>query len=459
MRAHSPSSPLGHVVVIGGSMAGLLAAHVLSRHAERVTVLERDHYEAGSGPRSGVPQSRHTHVLLTSGMEALEELLPGVVRELEDAGAPNLSIPADLGVWQAGQWVSRANPSRPVMTGSRPLLDHVVRGRVLADPRVDVRTSTEVTGFLGGPDRITGVSVRGRGSDHQEYEELEADLVVDATGRGSRTPEWLTALGAGAPAEEVLETGRAYATCVFETDDAGSPDQVKGFYIVPDAAQPFGAIILPAEGDRWMVTLSGPRGQAPPTDPAGFVDFAAALPHDAPHKWLSTARPLGRPVGYRHTANRRRRYDLAARDRTGLLVVGDALCMFNPVYGQGLSVAALNAVALGRALAAPDLPSTHSLQRKVLRSSRGAWDVATGADSPMPGATGDAVRSGLVERLLNRYLERVRVRVPGDPVVCKAFRDVLFLKAPPTSLLTSPRVVFRTLLRPAIPTPPDLPTP
>ncbi len=133
--------------------------------------------------------------------------------------------------------------------------------------------------------------------------------------------------------------------------------------------------------------------------------------------------------------------------------------MFNPVYGQGLSVAALNAVALGRALAAPDLPSTHSLQRKVLRSSRGAWDVATGADSPMPGATGDAVRSGLVERLLNRYLERVRVRVPGDPVVCKAFRDVLFLKAPPTSLLTSPRVVFRTLLRPAIPTPPDLPTP
>jgi 2-polyprenyl-6-methoxyphenol hydroxylase-like FAD-dependent oxidoreductase len=451
---------LGHVVVVGGSVAGLLAASVLARHAARTTVLERDHHEGGPEPRAGVPQSRHTHVLLSSGMNALDELLPGLVDDLRAAGAPYLSVPADVGVWQAGQWVSRRNPSAPITTASRPFLEHFVRRRVLADPRVRVLPSTEATGLLGGPGHVSGVVVRERGAGRPTARDLAADLVVDATGRGSRTHEWLAALGAPPPAEEVLETGRAYTTCVFHADDRGPGDDLRGFYVVPDATQPFGAIVLPAEGDRWMVTLSGPRGHAPPTDLAGFVDFAGRLPHDAPHKWLSTARPAGRPVGYRHTSNRRRRYDRAGRGRTGLLVVGDALCAFNPVYGQGLSVAAMNAVALHRALSTSRrTPSAHDLQKAVLRSSRWAWDVATGADSPMPGAGGNAMRSGPVDRLLDRYLARVREHVPGDPVVCAAFRDVLFLLAPPSSLLTSHRVVRRTLLSTPASTPPDLPAP
>ncbi|MGP3948820.1 FAD-dependent oxidoreductase [Streptomyces sp. 7N604] len=457
MRVRPPGSSLGHVVVMGGSVAGLLTAHVFSRHAERVTVLERDHYEDSPEPRAGVPQSRHTHVLLTSGMDALSELMPGLLPELRDAGAPCLAVPADLGVWQAGQWISRRHPSAPVMTPSRPFLEQRIRRRVLADPRIRVRTATEVTGLLGRSDHITGVMVRGRGADHHARQELVADLVVDATGRTSRTPQWLADLGGSPPGEDVVETGRAYATAVFHAD--GPAEDLRGFYIVPDAGQQLGAIILPAEGDRWMVTLSGPRDHAPPTDPAGFVDFVGRLPHAAPHKWLSRAHPVGRPVGYRHTANRRRRYDRMARARTGLLVVGDALCALNPVYGQGLSVAALNAVALTRALAGERLPSVHALQRAVLRSSRAAWDVATGADSPMPGAVGSAVRNGPVDRLLTWYLDRVRDHVPGDPVVCSANRDVLFLLAPPRSLLTSPRVLRRALLRTAVPTPHDLPTP
>jgi 2-polyprenyl-6-methoxyphenol hydroxylase-like FAD-dependent oxidoreductase len=284
--------------------------------------------------------------------------------------------------------------------------------------------------------------------------------VVDATGRSSRTPEWLARLGAAAPDEEVLDAGRAYGTGVFRADSPGPAGDIGGFYIVPDAGQPLGAIILPAENNRWMVTLSGPRGQAPPTDLAGFVDFAGMLPHDAPHKWLSAARPVGRIVGYRHTANRRRRYDRTARAGTGLLVVGDAVCALNPVYGQGLSVAARNAVALDRMLAgARRTPSAYDLQRAILRSSRWAWDVATGADSPMPGVVGNARRTGPANRLVDWYLRRVRDHVPGDPVVCSAFRDVLFLLAPPRSLLTSHQVLRRSLLRPAVSTPPDLPTP
>ncbi|MFC0431931.1 NAD(P)/FAD-dependent oxidoreductase [Kutzneria buriramensis] len=445
------------MAVLGGGIAGLLTANVLARYATEVTVVERDQCPDAPEPRAGVPQSRHTHVLLASGIQALHQLLPGFVAELTDAGAPTLSVPADVGVWQSGQWVSRRNPSAPVMTPSRPLLDHLVRKRVLAEPRVRMVPSTEATGLLGGPHQITGVTIRGRAAGRRGEQELAADLVVDATGRGSRTPQWLARLGAAEPADELLDAGRAYATGVFHVDDRTSAGDIGGFYIVPDAGQPLGAIILPAEDDRWMVTLSGPRGQAPPTDPAGFVDYARNLPHDAPHKWLSTARPLGRPVGYRHTANRRRRYD---RARAGLLVVGDAVCALNPVYGQGMSVAAQNAVFLDRVLAgAARTPSAHELQQAILRSSQWAWEVATGADSPMPGAVGNALRNGPLDRLADWYLGRVRDRVPGDPVVCKAFRDVLFLLAPPRSLLTSPEVVLRSLLRAPTPTPPDLPTP
>lgn len=449
-----PGPSLGQVAVLGGGLAGLLTAHVLTRYATGVTVVERDRYPVGPEPRPGVPQSRHTHVLLASGIQAVRELLPGFVAELTDAGAPALSVPADVGVWQAGQWVSRRNPSAPVMTPSRPLLDHLVRKRVLAEPRIRLMSATEATGLLGGPDRVTGVTIRARGA--RVDDELAADLVIDATGRSSHTSAWLARLGAAEPAEEVLDAGRGYATGVCQLD--GRIGDLGGFYIVPDAGQPLGAIILPAEDNRWLVTLSGPRGQAPPTDPAGFVDFARNLPHDAPHKWLSTARLIGRPVGYRRTANRRRRYDRAAP--AGLLVVGDAVCALNPVYGQGMSVAAMNAVFLDHALSgAKRTPSAHELQQAVRRSSQWAWEVATSADSPMPGAVGNALRTGPLDRLVDRYVARVRERVPGDPVVCRAFRDVLFLLAPPRSLLTAPQVVLRSLLRAPTPTPPDLPTP
>ncbi|MFG7942309.1 tryptophan 2,3-dioxygenase family protein [Streptomyces cacaoi] len=445
----SERSRLGHVVVVGGSVAGLLAAQVLVRHAEQVTVLERDQYGETPGPRAGVPQSRHTHVLLTSGMNALDRLLPGLLSALSDAGAPRLAVPGDLGVWQAGQWISRRNPSQPILTPSRPLLEHHIRRRVLDGSPIRVRTGVEVTGLLGRPGHITGVAVRDRGGDNRTRQEIEADLVVDASGRSSRTPAWLAALGAQVPVEEVVETGRAYATCVFHAD--GPPEDLSGFYIVPDAGQPLGAIILPAESGRWMVTLSGPRGQAPPGDPEDFVDFAGRLPHSAPHKWLASARPAGRPVGYRHTSNRRRRYERLAGGTAGLLVVGDALCALNPVYGQGLSVAALNAVALDEALGGKQPATVAALQRVAFRSSRSAWDVAIGADSPMPGVTGNAVRSGPAARLLTRYLGRIREHVPNDPVVCSANRDVLFLLAPPRTLVTSPRVLRRALLSPSGP--------
>ncbi|MDK1475824.1 FAD-dependent monooxygenase [Streptomyces sp. 549] len=444
--------PVRHAVVIGGSLAGLLAAQVLADHCDRVTVIERDRLPDGPEPRPGVPQSRHTHVLLEGGQRTLETLLPGLVAELREHGAPRIGMPSDMVQWQDGRWYRRTRATAHLLTGSRPLLEWLVRRRVLANPRIDAVTGTEVVGLLGDAARVEGVRLRARGTGPSPGpEQLPADLVVDASGRGSKAAQWLVALGAEAPHEETLDTGLAYTTGVFRGIHDGTDSS--GYYIVPNPRQPFGAVVLPVEGGRTLVTLSGLRGSEPPTDSAGFTEFAARLPHPLVHDWLLKAEPESAPHGFRNTANVRRRYDLPGRRPAGFLVTGDALCTFNPVYGQGMTVAALSAAALRDTLRDHRrTPTTRRVQRALLRASQQAWDISAGADKTMPGAEGNAVASRAVDRPATWYLARVQQRSAGDPVVGAAFRSALSLSAP-LSVLFTPRVARAVLFGPAPSTP------
>ncbi|QXE38399.1 hypothetical protein KQY30_33345 [Streptomyces sp. GMY02] len=555
----SPDRRTRHAVVVGGSVAALLTAHVLSSHADRVTVVERDLLPEGPEPRAGVPQSRHTHVLLEGGQRALDELLPGIVAELREHGAPRVGLPSDIVQWQAWRYYRRTGATAHLLTGTRPLLEWLVRRRVLAEPRITVLEGTEVVGLVGDSARVRGVRLRRRGSEtHQDVRQLAADLVVDASGRGSRAPDWLAAIGAEPPHEETLDTGLAYATRVYrhgdtngsadtgstdttpahagstdtgstdtapahadptdttpahthpahtgpidttpahtgptDTDptgadtgpartadssagasdtgagvtdsnpdnsvagsgDTGATDSV-GYYFVPGRGQARGGVALPVEGGRHLVTLSGLRGSEPPSDEAAFVDFAAQLPHPVLHEWLLKARPESPVHAFRSTANVRRRYDRPGRRPAGFLAIGDALCAFNPVYGQGLAVAALGAVALRDALADPRrTPTTRRVQRALLRASRQAWDIAAGADKELPGARGDAARTRAVDRPAAWYLARVVRRAPGDPVVGAAFRSATSLVSP-VSVLFAPRVVRAVLFGPVLPAPTEPP--
>ncbi|MEV7282341.1 FAD-dependent monooxygenase [Streptomyces sp. NPDC093111] len=446
-----------HAVVIGGSLAGLLAARVLSEHAERVTVVERDRYPEGPDARPGVPQGRHLHVLIEGGQRALDELLPGFMDELRGLGAPKVGVPRDMIQWQNGQWYVRTEATAHFYTGPRPQLEWLVRQRVLADPRIELVDGTETVGLLGDAARVRGVLVRERGAGaDKEPRALEADLVVDASGRSTRAPDWLVAIGAEAPHEETLDTGLAYGTRVYRGPAEDASTDALGYYVVPNPGQVYGGVVLPLGDGRHLVTLSGLRGDEPPTDENLFEEYARKLPHPVVSDWIAKAEPLSPVYGFRKTSNIRRRYDRPGRRPAGFLATGDALCAFNPIYGQGMAVAALTAVALREALAGSRrTPTTRRVQRALLDASKQAWDISAGADKKMPGATGDAARSGAADKVTGWYLRRVQDRASGNPVVGTPFRAALTLTAPLTGLF-APAVAREVLFGP-VPHTPDAP--
>ncbi|GAA0628256.1 FAD-dependent monooxygenase [Streptomyces crystallinus] len=447
-----------HAVVIGGSLAGLLAAHVLADHADRVTIVERDRLPQGPEPRGGVPQSRHTHVLIPGGQRAYDELLPGFCDELMAHGAPRVAAPTDLAHWQAGRWFRRTEETAYFISPTRPLLEWLVRRRVLANPRIEVVQGTETVGLVGDASRVRGVLLRERGAAAvavgREPQPLAADLVVDASGRSSKAADWLTALGAEPPVEETLETGLAYATRVYRTGEDGD---AQAHFIVPNPGQTYGAVVLPVESERWMVTMWGLRGAEPPLDDRGFTEFSDRLPHPITRQFLDAAKADAPALAYRTTANIRRRYDRPGRRPAGFLATGDAQCVFNPIYGQGMTVAAFSALALRDALGENRrTPTTGRVQKAMYAASRQAWDISAGSDKNMPTASGSAARSTLADRVSGWYLGRVEARAPGDPAVGRVFRDVLYLSAP-VSALFAPRIAKAVLFGPVRPTPQEPP--
>ncbi|MET8978188.1 FAD-dependent monooxygenase [Streptomyces sp. NPDC004539] len=446
---------------MGGSLAGLLAAHALAGHAGRVTVVERDRFPEGGGARAGVPQGRHPHVLLQGGQTALESLLPGILGELRAAGAPWVGMPSDMTLWQNGRWFRRFPATTHIYTGSRGQLEDLVRRRVLADPAISVLEGTDVVGLLGDGARVRGVRVRDRSAGAgAELRDLEADLVVDASGAGTKAPQWLTEIGAGTVHEETIDTGLAYASRIYRGKGGiHLDDDTLGYYVYPNPEQVHGGGALPLEDGSHLVIVSGLRGDEPPTDDEAFEAYVKRLAHPLLDRWLAEAEPLTSAFGFRRTSNVRRRYDLPGLP-AGFLATGDALCTFNPIYGQGMAIAAMSAVALRDALAGTGrrrTPTTRRVQSVLIAASRQAWDISAGADRQMPGATGSAVEIRPADRVAGWYLRRVTERSPGDPVVGRAFRSVLTLSAP-VSALFAPPVLRSVLLRPPAPTPAEPPS-
>lgn len=447
-----------HAVVVGGSLAGLLAAHVLAEHCDRVTVVERDRFPEATESRPGVPQGRHPHVLLEGGQMALEALLPGFLTELEEAGAPRVGMPSDMVLWQNGRWLRRWPASTHIYTGSRAQLEELVRRRVLANPVIGVVEGADAVGLLGDASRVRGVLLRERSAGAgAEPRAVAADLVVDASGSGTKAPQWLAAIDAETAHEETIDTGLAYASRVYRGRKGTLDGETVGHYVYPGPDQVNGGGALPLEDGSHLVIVSGLRGDEPPTGDDEFEAYAKRLAHPLLDRWLDEAEPLSPAFGYRRTANVRRRYDLPGRRPAGFLATGDALCTFNPIYGQGMAIAAMSAVALRDALAdRRRTPTTRRVQQALLAASRQAWDISAGADRGMPGAVGTAVTAGPADRVAGWYLRRVTERSPGDPVVGRAFRAVLVLAEPVTALF-APSVARAVLFSRPGPTPAEPP--
>jgi 2-polyprenyl-6-methoxyphenol hydroxylase-like FAD-dependent oxidoreductase len=430
--------PTDHAVVVGGSMAGLLAARVLGETYASVTLVDRDVLADDASHRRGVPQARHAHGLLARGREALEELLPGLTDELVALGAPTFDLQDEVRWVNSGHLLRRAPSGLLGLGVSRPLLESRVRARVRALPDVVVLDGCDATGLEGSADgrRVTGVRLLHRGADGGE-QVLPADLVVDASGRGSRSPQWLVALGYPAPQVEEVHIGLVYATRSFRRD----PADVGGAVVGGTAANPRGGALVAQEDDRWIVTLAGMLGDTPPRDGAGFTAFAGSLVSPVLHELVDRAEPLSDVARFRTPSSRRRRYDRLTRFPDGYLVLGDAIASFDPVYGQGMTVAALEALRLRACLA----DGTADLARRFLRSATSvvddAWDIASAGDLRFPGVEG---RHTPKVRAANAYLERLHVAAERDPVVGRAFLRVVNLLDRPSSLL-APGIAVRVL--------------
>ncbi|WP_225849087.1 FAD-dependent monooxygenase [Streptomyces sp. HPF1205] len=432
-----------HAIVVGGSIAGLLAARVLSDFYSNVTVVERDPLTDDVAPRKAVPQGHHVHALLARGQQILERLLPGLRDELVAAGAPVGDFGTSVSWYFDGRMMSRTRTSMTCVAAGRPLLEQRIRRRVTGLPNVAVMDATDVTDLLTDPGRtrVTGVRVAARDGRDGGSARLEGDLVVDAAGRGSQLARWLTELGRAAVDEEVVRVGLGYVTQEFHSlpdfDPIGD-----GIGMVPVATpgHPRGAVLGRLPG-RYALALTGIRGDHPPRDREGFLAFAATVPVPEIHRAVAAAEPLGPPHVFHYTANVRHRYERMKDFPDGLVVVGDAFSTFNPMYGQGMTVAALAAELLRRHIERYAGVRPAVFLRELSRAVDAPWGLAVGADLGFPHAEG---HRSLAVRLGNTYVPRLQRAAAKDPVLARAFLRVTGLVDPPSALFR-PGVVARAL--------------
>jgi len=452
-KTSAPVEEIGHALVIGGSMAGLLTARVLSERFERVTIVERDHFPEGPTFRKGVPQSRHLHVFMMRGRMISDRLFPGLNEELEEAGAVSVDSANDFEWLTPAGFAPRFPSGLPVLMCSRELLEWTIRARVAALPRVSFLEKTEVTGLLPTPDGkgIAAVEIRSRAAKDDVESQgplLRADLVVDASGRNSNASKWLEALGYAPPEETYVNSHLGYASRTYRHPERFDRDW-KG--LNAQAAPPEftrGGVLLPLEGNRWMVTLSGVGGDYPPTDEAGFMDFARSLRTPLLYEAIRDAEPLGGISGYRDTENRRRHYEKLSRQPNNFLVTGDAACAFNPVYAQGMTTAALGAETLEACLREQRAADgnyaglSKRFQKKLAKVNSASWLLATGEDFRARGVEGG--RATFATRLTHRYMDRVLALSLRDTDVRQAFLEVFHMLKPPTALF-GPSIVAKVL--------------
>ena len=425
-------------VVLGGSMAGLLAARVLADRFATVAVVERDQLPHGPEPRRGVPQGKHIHGLLAGGQQAFEHLLPGLTRDLAADGVPVGDPLADLRLSINGHHFKQAASGLTLVSASRDVLEHHVRRRIRALPNVTLADRRDVVGLAADDGRITGVRVLRRAADRVE-EHLDADLVVDATGRGSRAPVWLSELGFPAPPEEQLNVDLGYTTRRYHLP-AGAFDADLGLLQAPTPAHPRGAALARLEHGVWMLTLIGLGGDHPPARVDDFDEFAASVGSGELLALIRTAEPIDAPIAFRFPASTRRYYE-RTRIPDNLVVLGDGLCSLNPIYGQGMTVAALEALALAGQLCGERVPPSRAMMVELAKIVEVPWQLAGAVDRAFLPSTKP---QALADRIMGAYVDRLQATAGHDPVAGRAFLRVSGLIDPPSALLR-PRLIWRTL--------------
>jgi 2-polyprenyl-6-methoxyphenol hydroxylase-like FAD-dependent oxidoreductase len=434
-----------HAVVIGGSLAGLMTARVLTDYFDAVTILERDDLDAQPGMHKSIPQGNHLHGLLRGGQQVMASLYPGFLAKLDALGARRCRAGTELVYYlPTGKAYSATGTVREpydlgfdITCHSRGLLESCVRHCTLAHPTITVASASTVQGLLYADGRVRGV----RYQQGAEAHSLAADLVVDAGGRGSQTPRWLTALGFPAPAATTIGVDMAYASTKFRVPATyEAPERVLVCHgPAPDC--PEGAVMEIIEENLWHVTLIGRFGHYPPRDVEGFSAFAKALYTSKVYDLIKDAERVTAITAYRTPTSVWRHYERLPAFPEGLVVVGDAMSSFNPVYGQGMSSAALQIQALqhvlhARARASQGLDGlAQAFFPKAAEIVVTPWTLAAHQDWAFPQTQGDRPADLEADA---QYFAALDALTADDVEVYRLLVDVFHLVKPLSALHEEP---------------------
>ncbi|MEX1656961.1 FAD-dependent monooxygenase [Streptomyces pseudovenezuelae] len=446
----------GHGVVIGSGFAGLTAARALANFMDRVTVVERDWVPRGPGRRRGVPQARHTHTLTGVAQQGLEELFPHIGEDLVGAGATRVRIPEDMLLLGPGGWLPRTGSDLSMLSAGRDLIDAVIRDRLRADPKVTFLPEHEAVALEPGRhDTVTGVWVRGRDRKAPEgwtaRRLISADFVVDATGRGSHAPEWLTRLGYAPPKETAPEPSTTVATAMY-APPVGHVADWKSLLLMPAPGHPVQGMLHPLEGGRWSVSVSTGDGSRAPGDHAGLLHSLADLRHSLLRDVLEVATPLGPVYVCGSAGNRWRHYEKLRRWPDQFLVVGDAFVALDPAHGQGMTVAVQCATVLDHLLTAhgTTIGLGYRLRRAIAHRLAPAWHTAILGVRAAHGCQDP--EAGWFARLSGRYAARVAAAASTRPAAAELLLDRLGSVPMPATALR-PSVLGAALRGPRGPVP------
>ncbi|MEG4349897.1 FAD-dependent monooxygenase [Microcoleus sp. LAD1_D3] len=443
-----------HAVVIGGSIAGLLSARILTDYFEQVTLIERDCFPLQAEPRRGIPQGTQLHILLTRGRQIIEELFPGLEAELIAQGAVTVDMAGDVEWLNPFGWTARFPSGFTVLSFSRCILDWLIYRRLAGTNQLHFLEESYVTGLISTPDgtSIAGVKVRQRQQTGETQEQtLVADLVVDASGFNSQAPKWLKALGYEAPKETLITTGMGYAGRVYEIP-AGFESDWKGVYL--QAAPPERtsmAILYPIENNRWLLGFCATAPHRLPKDETALLDALQQLPSPMIYNALKQAKPCTPIEIYYPPGNRLCHYETLKRQPERFLVLGDAVCSFTPIYGQGMTVAALGVKTLDACLQnivgqpSPSLTGlAKTFQKRLAQINAGPWIASTTQDAKYPSFRGPIKGSSVLNKFMGWYMNQViHLTVRDTQTTLSLFEVFHMLKSPGT--LFQPRILLQVL--------------
>jgi 2-polyprenyl-6-methoxyphenol hydroxylase and related FAD-dependent oxidoreductases len=431
-----------HAIVLGGSLTGLLTARVLSQYYAQVTIIEKDTVHREPEARKGQPQTRHLHGLLPKGLHIMSGYFAGLLDEITSYGAKVLDFGESMNWYCYGGFRKSFPINIKTVSISRPLLEHIIRERVLALSNVRLVDNT-IAKHLTNDDKqkVTGVITEEKLSGRTES--LSADLIIDSTGRGSRTPQWLIELGYGEIEVSEVKVNVGYTTRMYKRDPR-DPRGEKWIAYTPQAPSEtrFGGA-FPIEGDRWMVTVGGWHGDHAPAENPGYLEFVKSLQNPDIYDIVSKNEPVSEFVQYKFPISIRRHYEKLRRFPVGFLVLGDAISSFNPIYAQGMSSASLQVEVLDKMLA--DNVADEELAKVFFKRSKKIidtiWGLATGEDFRYPLTIGTRP-TGI--KLINKYVARMHRATTKDKVVCGAFLKVMALLESPKSLF-HPKILWKVM--------------